>query len=184
LKGVGVNRFVVYFIVSIGIVFTGRAMGYAIRPGPPAFDKELWPSRGSGSELVEFFDPACAASRAAHLELSQLVAHVRVRHIQVPVSLAATGRTDSPATPGELLCQLSNDDAFVAAEDSSTNGSRVVSTYRRVRSASECAALNQANVKYIAALLGEHEPSTPVVVLDGVPYRGLSSVRVLSRLLR
>jgi hypothetical protein len=54
---------------------TGRVIANGVGTGQ--FDVREWPTRGAGPRLVEYFDPECAASRAFHVRVVELLEKIR-----------------------------------------------------------------------------------------------------------
>src|SRR5689334_23172997 len=125
------NKALFSVAMIVGTVAFGYAAGRIAPHQHPVFDKRDWPVHGKGRELIEFYDPACGASRAAHLQIEALERNpegASFAHILVPVTLSPRPGATSP---GEILCQLSDSDAFTAALQAAQDGPRAVEQFQR-----------------------------------------------------
>lgn len=160
--------------VITGGILAGRLVARVGDSTPRAFSLDHWPARGDGEELIEFFDPACGASREAHKSIALLAKHYR--HVLVAVSLAP----HNGQSPGEMLCQIDPSRVFEAADAVVASDSRALKSFPQRRSGERCGRLVELATLETGRTIGG-SPSTPLVVFRGVPYHGLKSLPELER---
>lgn len=125
--------------------------------------------------LVEFFDPACGASRRAHDQLARFQPFVR--HTLVVTSLSR-----KPGSPGEILCRVAQDESFSLATRVSRSDWHVLDHATLLRSSVVCHELIESAALETGRLTND-APATPVFVFDGEVYSGLRGAAALERVL-
>lgn len=143
----------------------------------PEFRLEDSPRRGMGRPVVEFFDPACGASREMHRHVSPMLRDYL--HILVPVALAPA----DGSSPGEMLCRIDPQYAFDAVDALLVDGPSVLAAFPRKGSIDDCRRKVEAAAQETGRLT-EGTATTPVFVFDGRVYRGLDSLASLEQSLR
>jgi hypothetical protein len=160
-------------ICSAGVL-TGMLFA---RADAKRFDVSEWPRRGNGSRLIEYYDPRCAASRAVHLRLAELLGEPpKVEHVLVPVAITrGTG-----AAPADLLCAMAGPHAFATAAAWAKRGGpdpaargpldeRVVACARSVEQAT----------RHTADLSPDGIVEAPIVDFGGRIYAGAGALPAL-----
>jgi hypothetical protein len=160
-------------IVSIAGFVTGRTLGW------PRFAEADWPRRGSGPQLIEYFDPACAWSRAFHGRLDELAAKMpRVEHVLVPVSIS---RGSAP-TDADRLCAVPRDRVFEVARAWAKNGVDLALASEAgldVGRLASCAGKVELATRHTATLNEDRAPTAPLATLGGHTYVGLTDLPAL-----
>lgn len=156
-------------------IWTGR---WLARADTRHFDVGEWPARGNGPRLVEFYDPRCAASRAVHLRLADLLGDSpAVTHVLVPVAI---GR-GATAAPADFLCAMTPPQAFAAATAWAGRGGPdpAVTGGPADERVAACARSVEQATEHTADLSPDGVAEAPIVVFGGRVYAGNGSWPIL-----
>jgi hypothetical protein len=159
------------------VIALGLLCGQHLIPQRPraSFDVHVWPSRGSGESLVEYFDPSCALSRQTHSDLDLIYAKSPTRFRQTMVLISMQPRPPEPWAAA--ICATSSDDVWRLASEVARGSSKPVSP-----STDQCRQRVRVATQHTIELQGQL--GAPLVEFRGKLYRGYREVTQLEELLR
>jgi hypothetical protein len=165
--------------IFLATALTGGITGWWVRgmnTQRPTAAQEAF-HRGRGEQLIEYFDPGCAASGSLHVLLDEQFQHGGFEHVMVPVAINRL----SGSTLADVLCAQPDDHVWALASEWARDpptADVLQALDPEVRKS--CAERVEAATRHIGSLRGaEGRIMTPAVEYRGSVYMGAESTDAL-----